>query len=181
MIYNIIVNFFSPFSKKINIQNDAAFVLPHRKMLPIDTPVPKIAKKAQTGREQQTPNVFDTFFCCVKLPPINEALYNMNNKKALCLYCYTFNISDYERFASVISGNNCLLLDDMRCYVCQKDVYFFKQRADQCRICTATLRERFHSLLNTDSESDSESDLESDSESNEVDYDSEASTVILEN
>ena len=84
-------------------------------MLPIYTPIPKIAKKAQTGREQQTPNVFDTFFCCVKLPPINEALFNMNNKKALCLYCDTFNIFDYERFASVISGNNCLLLDDARC------------------------------------------------------------------
>ena len=150
-------------------------------MLPIDTHFPKIAKKAQTGRKQQKPNVFDTFFCCVKLPPINEALYNMNNEKVLCLYCYTFNISDYERFVSVISGNNYLLLDDARCYICQKDVYFFKQRADQCQICTAALRERFHFLLNMDSESDSESDLESDSESNEVEYDSEASTIIFEN
>ena len=44
-----------------------------------------------------------------------------------------------------------------------------------------TLRERFHFLLKTDSESDSESDLESDSESNVVDYDSGASTIIFEN
>ena len=79
----------------------------------------------------------------------------MNNKKALCLYCYKFNISDYERFVSVISENNCLLLDDARCYVCQKYVYFFKQRAYQCQICIAKLRERFHFHFNTDSESDS--------------------------
>ena len=50
-------------------------------MLSIDTPILKIAKKTQKGREQQKPNVFDALFCCVKLPPINEALYNMNNKK----------------------------------------------------------------------------------------------------
>ena len=81
---------------------------------------------------------------------------------------------------SVISVNNCLLFDDARCYDSQKDVYFFKQWADQCQICTSTLRGRFYILLKTDSKSDSESNLESDSESNEVDYDSEASTIIFE-
>ena len=52
-------------------------------MLPNNAPIPKITKKAKKAREQQRPNVFVTYFCRVKLLPINEALYNMNNFKGL--------------------------------------------------------------------------------------------------
>ena len=74
-------------------------------------------------------------------------------------------------------------ISDINCYICEEQICFVRKRADLCNECISYLNNTsLNDEVMSDSEpdTDSESDLDSDHEALEYEYDSEASTIILE-
>ena len=124
-------------------------------------------------------------FCCIKIHANEQVLFNPILERPLCFDCY-FVITDDERDNICQITDRCTPfgnLSDTNYYTCDKPVYFFRQRADNCENCRVFIDFKL-SVEDPNShivrQSLIESDSESDSEPNEVDYGSKASTIIFE-
>ena len=159
-------------------------------MLPTETTSPKIARKNKTNLLSYYStflhSLYMNYFCCIKIHADEQVLFNPILGRPLCVDCY-FLITDDERDNICELTDRCTPfsnLSDTNCHACDKPVYFFRQRADNCENCRAFIDFKL-SVEDPNShvvqQSFIESDSESDSEPNEVDYDSEASTIIFEN
>ena len=81
-------------------------------------------------------------FCCYS--PENEIYQNTLDQKFICKECYRFKITFFESEISVPFLNRHIVttdLNELKCSVCEEQIFFIRFRADQCFLCTEYLFE----------------------------------------
>ena len=151
-------------------------------MLPLNKHTPQAAKENTMIASRQTK--YSDYFCCSSLDINGITLMHQITLKPLCEHCFLKEIpqEDVPYIGDLL--RICIPfknISDINCYICEKQICFVRKRANLCNECIAYLN---HTIQNdeviSDSEPDTGSESDPDSEALEYEYDSEASTIILE-